>query len=124
MSIIKANKKGLNDIKVFAPDCYFKSDTLIYEIQTIYNYEKGSLKELIKPGSESLIYFDIKNELVKLSEYNDNKNLYIERTNKEVFFFNESFIIRKEINDSVFLDAKNRELGDYIIVGKIPFKKK
>jgi hypothetical protein len=123
LSIIKANKKEVNDIKVFAPDCYFKNDSSIYEIETIYNYDNGVLEELIKPGSESLIYFDIKSELSKLSEYKHFKNLSIERTNKEVFFFNEPFKIKKEINDSIFIETK-KAIRNYIIIGKISYKNK
>lgn len=85
-------------------------------------YKDGKLIEYEGCASEGLYTLDFQNYTDYLKEDELVKKLSIERSEKEVVFFNESYPIINQTKDSVFVKTKIRD-EFYVFVGKIPFIK-
>lgn len=103
--------------------CYIKiEDNQYLVIEYKRRYRDGKLIEYEGCASEGLYTLDFQKYADYLNEDKLVKKLSIGRTTKEVKFFNETYPIIKQTNDSVFVKTKIKD-EFYVFIGKIPFIK-
>lgn len=117
--VIESYKKNKDFIKLYSPDCYIYSNKNTFQIENIFHYVDGELKEVIKPSSESLIYDKFDRERGFPKRYEQYKFLSIAKKQNGILFFNNLYSIQFIKNDSIFVKT-NKTDKFLIFVGNIP----
>lgn len=103
--------------------CYIKKEENKYlVIDFKRRYKDGTLIEYEGCASEGKYIENFTRNNDYSREDKLVKNLSIQRTNKDVIYFNETYPIIRQDGDSVFVKTKSTD-EYYVFIGEIPFKK-
>ena len=99
--------------------CFIKEDNGYYIIDNILSYKNGKLTSYQGCASEGLFVDNFEENGNYSTEDKQLKALSIVRKGDRVLYFQKSYLIIKERNDSVFV--KTEKVGEcYVFVGTIP----